>query len=294
MLITPDPALAGALRAVNRTIELALQKDRFTLEGGLRVALVEETGAVPSEIARGVFQRYGPPLTARVLRYVGPGPHHAPDPAEREAAAAALHELIEALVRDLRAAGALPFVPVGDATPQDPYESPTLHRAVHDVPHVVERKDARDVAVSACPPDARHRSPGAATRRRQQLAEGALQQAERTIEAVEWEMVDEQNQILLASLRTDQRIALLWLKEHELLVIGQGNVGYGSLAALAGNAAAGVLVASLQRGPTQGILRRTPTAHVSGLPDEEHDAAAATLLAYGVRTSFSARSRWDG
>ncbi|MEV7251156.1 hypothetical protein [Streptomyces cyaneofuscatus] len=294
MLIAPDPALTGALRAVDHAIELAVEKDRFTLEGGLRAALAEATGAVPSEAARSVFQRYGPPLTALVLRYAGPGPRHAPDPAEHEAAAAALYELTEALVRDLRAAGALPSAPEGDAPPQDPYESPTLHLAVHDVPHVVERRSARDVAVSACPPDARDRSPGAAARRRKQLAERALQQAERTIEAVDWELVDGQNQILLASLRTDQRIALLWLKEHELLVLGQGNAGYGPLAALAGSAAAGVLVASLQRGPTHGLLRRTSTAHVFGLPEEEHEAAAATLLVYGVRTSFSARSRWDG
>ncbi|NEC24739.1 hypothetical protein, partial [Streptomyces parvus] len=73
---------------MNRAIGLAGETDRFTLEGGLRAALCEETGAVLSDAARSVLQRYGPPLVRLVLRYAGSGPHHAPDPAEREAAAA--------------------------------------------------------------------------------------------------------------------------------------------------------------------------------------------------------------
>ncbi|MFJ7063084.1 hypothetical protein ACIQVA_36380 [Streptomyces microflavus] len=294
MPTAPDPAHAGALRALNHTIELAVEKDRFTLEGGLRAALVEETGAVPSEAARGVFQRYGPPLAGLVLRYVGTAPHHAPDPADREAAGAALHEMIASLVGELRAVGAVPFTPEEDAIPPDSYESPTLHRAVHHVPHVVERRSPPAVAAPAGGPGVRDRSPGTAARRRERRAEHALQQAERTIEAVDWELVDEQNQILLASLRTGQRIALLWLRGHDLLVLGQGNSGFGAIVGLVGIAEAGVRIASLQRGPTKGVLRRTATAHVFGLPQEEHDAVGAALLAYGVRTGFSARSRWDG
>ncbi|MFZ4276704.1 hypothetical protein ACOZFM_28845 [Streptomyces arboris] len=287
-----DPVLAGAVRAVNRAIGLAVENDRFTLEGGLWAALFEETGAVPSDAARSVLQRYGPPLVRLVLRYVGPAPHHAPDPAEREAAAAALHEMIEALAGELRAVGAVPFAEEDAAF--DPYASPTLHRAVHDVPHVIDRRSVAPALVSAVRSDVHDRSPGTAVRRREQRAERALRQAERTIEAVDWERVDEQNHILLASLRTDQRIAVLWLTEHELLVLGQGNAGYAALAGLAGVAEAGVLAASLQRGPTSGLLRRTATAHVFGLPPDEHAAAGAALLAYGVRAGFSARSRWDG
>ncbi|WP_411120152.1 hypothetical protein [Streptomyces sp. 058-1L] len=246
-----------------------------------------------SDAARSVLQRYGPPLVRLVLRYVGPAPHHAPDPAEREAAAAALHEMIDALIGELRAVGAVPFAEE-DAVLADPYASPTLHRAAHDVPHVIERRSVAPALVSAVRSNVHDRSPGTAARRREQRAERALRQAERTIEAVDWERVDEHNHILLASLRTDQRIAVLWLTEHELLVLGQGNAGYAALAGLTGLEESGVLAASLQRGPTNGLLRRMATAHVFGLPPEEHAAAGAALLAYGVRAGFSARSRWDG
>ncbi|RPK67631.1 hypothetical protein EES43_02940 [Streptomyces sp. ADI96-02] len=290
MPIETDSAHAGALRAVDDAIERAWEADRFTLEGGLRAGLAEGTGAVPSPASREVFQRYGPPLAALVRRYAGPGPDRLPDAAEREATAAALHGMIADLVRDLVAVGAVSPGPV--VAEADPYESPTLHRAVHDVHHVVERKDAAPGKDEA--PAVPDRSPGAAARRREQRAERALKQAERTIDAVDWDLVDEQNQMLLAQIRIDQRIAVLWLSGHELLVLGQGNTGYAAIAGLTGVPEAGVHIASLQRGPVTGFLRRTATARLAGVPEQEQEAVTAAFLAYGVQASFAARSRWDG
>ncbi|AWW43149.1 hypothetical protein [Streptomyces cadmiisoli] len=289
-----DAVHDGVLRAVDSAIERAWETDRFALEGGLRAALAEETGLPHGDAVRSVFQRYGPVLAGLVVRYTGPGPGRLPDAAVREEAAAALHETVAALMRDLTEV--FPWL-AGRADPADDYESPAVHESVHEVPHVVLTKGpaaARPVFVEADGGvGARDRSPGSAARRRAQRAERALDGARRTIDDLDWVSVDEWNETQLARLRIDERMAVLWVEDPGRIVVGRDNPAHPFLAELTGVPGAGVHAGSVQRLPDTGALRRTRAVRITGLPTEVTGAVGAEFAVHRFRTSFAPPTRWD-
>ncbi|MFI8221214.1 hypothetical protein [Streptomyces sp. NPDC085932] len=287
-----DAVREGVLRAVNSAIERSWEIDRFTLEGGLRAALADETGLPHSEAVRHVFQQYGPPLTRLVVRYTGSDPQRFPDEAARAAAEADLHETVEALTRDLLQV--LPWL-AEHSTQSPAYTSPVVHGAAHHIPHVVVTQKAVNDFVPEADDDApvHDGSPGVVARRRARRATRALEEARRSIGAVDWENAEEWNGRLLASLRVHQRMAVLWVENLERVVIGQDNPAHGVLAALTGVAGAGVYAGSVQRGPDKGKLRRTRTARVTGLPPEAGEAVCMELAAYRFSTAFVAATPWE-